>query len=494
MFSKKDIDTFNDNINDIKEKLLDKENVLFFPTFKDRKAMEALVFEFLKDSKRKIYGGYAINKHIIQKNVNEGFYELDKEVADIDFYSPDPINDSIKIAHMFLEKGYKNIKASEAQHKETYTVFVEYIKVCDISYVPKNIYNRIPYTEIQNIYYTGPHFIMIDMLRILTDFSSGLFRWEKTFPRICLLQKYYPFTESKQIILSMNKIAQYSFLRDNAGSQDDEKKEFKYNLVPEDEILIKKMLEYIQTLFIDNNSVLLYGDYAYNCFIKESKNQQIKPVNIYQYDIVSFDYINDSKKIYEAIKNKFSKDGLLDLSIVEYYPFWMLTGYSCSICYKQYPLINITHYNNRCVPTKTINNIKIASFDYNLLLTLIDSIKARVIKSNDMMNYKNNQVYNLIKCKNIYFKENQKRTFLDNTLFQEFIIDCQGDIIDPKRELQLIRKEKALKKKLIIWRYDPEDAKDVKEKDNITFKFLNSSGNLIRSVKNLKVNKIEESI
>lgn len=480
MFSKKDIDTFNNNIDNIEQKLLQQQNEKFFPTFKDRKDMENNMFEFLKETKRKIYGGYAVNKHIMQKNKADSFYDLDNEVADIDFYSPDPIEDSIKIATMFLQKGYKNIKASEAQHKETYTVFVEYIKVCDISYVPKNIYNRIPFTEIDNIHYTGPQFIMIDMFRMLTDpLVSGLFRWKKTFPRMCLLQKHYPHPEPKSALtpLTFSKIAEYTFIKNIDNAEEEQK--FKYLLTKDDEKQITELLNFSHTQFANNNNLLLHGDYVYNYYLKESKISNHKQVPVLQYDILAFDYVNDTKILLQKLKEKFPN---IELTIIEYYPFWMLTGYSCSICYKSYPFINLSHYNNRCLPTKTVDNIKIASYDYLMLTLMVDALKARVVKNMELSNYKNTMISNLIKFKNFYFKDN-KKTFLDNTPFQEFIIECSGQVMDPQRELQLSRKEKASKNKIIVWRFDPES--DTKSTN--VYKFSNSSGNLIRNTKNLKI-------
>ena len=46
----------------------------------------------------------------------------------------------MKICNKLHEKGFKYVEGKEAIHKETYKVFANLENVCDISYVPKNIY------------------------------------------------------------------------------------------------------------------------------------------------------------------------------------------------------------------------------------------------------------------------------------------------------------------------------------------------------------------
>ncbi|NDB83644.1 MAG: hypothetical protein EB127_13110, partial [Alphaproteobacteria bacterium] len=49
--------------------------------------------------------------------------------------------------------GFKPVLGQEAQHKETYSVYVNYQLYCDITYVPNKIYNKIKFIEIDNIRY-----------------------------------------------------------------------------------------------------------------------------------------------------------------------------------------------------------------------------------------------------------------------------------------------------------------------------------------------------
>ena len=60
-------------------------------------------------------------------------------------------------------------------------IFVNFAMYCDITYVPNNIYHRIPFVEIDEIYYVHPSFTTIDMYRIMSEPFFSNFRWEKNF-------------------------------------------------------------------------------------------------------------------------------------------------------------------------------------------------------------------------------------------------------------------------------------------------------------------------
>ena len=60
----------------------------------------------------------------------------------------------------------------------------------------------------------------------------------------------------------------------------------------------------------------------------------------------------------------------------------------------------------------------------------------------------------LIKAKRSYLKTNNK-TLLDKTPFQEFIIDCLGHTIDPKREYRLEIEKKKKRRGPLLYSYEP---------------------------------------
>src|SRR5579872_3638499 len=164
------------------------------PTTDDLWEIIFTVRDFVIEKKRKIYGGFALSKLIEAIEPADKFYsDDDVKKWDIDFYSPYPIEDAKEIANRLYAKGFSFIQAREAQHDETYKVFAETNDCADITYVPRNIYNKIPYQEIKGLYITGPQFMMIDYFRVLADPLTSYFRLEKTFVRLCTMMRHYPF-------------------------------------------------------------------------------------------------------------------------------------------------------------------------------------------------------------------------------------------------------------------------------------------------------------
>lgn len=473
MFNDKDITLFKDNIDVIEKKILNRRNTVLEPTIDRLKEMEKIVFDFVKKNKRKIYGGYAANMLIVQKNKNAGFYDLDSELADIDFYSPEPIEDAMRLANIFQEKGFPNVIAQEAFHGGTYKVRADFTDVADISYVPKNIYHRMPFIEIKGVNYVAPSFIMIDMFRMITDpLASGLNRWRKTVPRIHLIQKYYPFNKAKSRLPT---------------------KKHKSKNIP------KEILDDIFKFAETKKSLILFGDYAYNCLLHDSgvlKNNQMsnifEPINITEYHMISTNYREDAKEIYDALKTKYE-----DITIIEYYQFMDILGTNCTIRYKDQDIVSIFYYNRKCVPIKTINSrtfsknsmsidksstVQIAGFDYNFLLNMILTFRHRVNKNNEAYSYQNIMTSHLIALRSYFLKGN--KTMLDDTLFEQFIVDCVGETYDTMRETFITRQKRYEQKKAPLWRYKPENG--IKDPESI-FRFPNASGNFIRNAKNLKI-------
>ena len=165
-------DEFKSNYPNIMKKIKKKKLVDIEPKLIEINQVYKLILDFIKKNKRKIYGGFALNKLLINKNKSYAIYD-DTDVPDIDFYSPDPIEDLINLCDELSKYGFKSVQGSEAQHSETYVIFVNYQEYCNISYMPKNIYNKIKFIKIDDFIYVDPWFMMIDYFRnILRDIEN----------------------------------------------------------------------------------------------------------------------------------------------------------------------------------------------------------------------------------------------------------------------------------------------------------------------------------
>jgi hypothetical protein len=446
------------------------------------------VRDFVIEKKRKIYGGFALNKLIEVVAPKEKFYD-DENIKswDIDFYSPDPINDAIEISNRLHAKGFRHVSAIEAQHEETYKIFAETIDCADISYVPRNIYNKMPFKEVGGLYLTGPHFMMIDYFRVLADPMTSYFRLEKTFVRLCLMLKYYPLPRNTSSI----------------------------DIIPPDrdlDIAFRTIHEFL----INRESTIVVGMYPYNHLIKESgiretkqlkrnskdtkgkkaTNQTIDYLDINYYEIISIDYKKDARDFILKLQDKFPASNRITYQ--ENYPFFQYFGYSINIYFDNEIICRLYHYNTKCTPFFEVpalyfkksgyeeNNgkIRIGSFAVLIMYNLINVMKARTDNDQNTKNLYYTLISHMIELKNYYFNRT-KKTIFDTSLFQEFVLRCAGETMLPSTAKAVRRDRRHKAGKRYSWTYNPDNEKD-RNSDN-KYYFKNSSGNPINNEKNMKI-------
>jgi hypothetical protein len=453
IYTNTDIKLLEQNIDEIHDKIQNIKYEIFDPTKTEMDQILNIVLDYVKKKKRKIYGGTAHNEIIKNINKEDSFYK-NSDIPDIDIYSYEPIIDIMKVANILAEKGFVDIEGREAQHKDTYSLFVKRVNYLDVSYVPKNIYNRMPYIEINKLYYIHPTFAMIDFYRMLNDPLTSFFRIEKSFKRLILLQKYFPIQKIKKPIL-------YSF-------ETNETHQEALNLV----------FDFLK----ENTDNIILGEYSYNHFVKTSEINApyIKELEITRYDFISANYINDGKKLIKMLREKY-KD---KIKVKEYYPFFQFFGFNATITLNDIPIARIYHHNNKCLAYITKNKLKLASFNLLVLFYLIHYIYARTNKIKNKMENMDIFISHLFQMRNYFLKKNNK-TIFDKTPFEEFIIECIGETIEPMMEFNKRVKLRKSKGKPLIWSYKP--TKDnIKEPDQ-TYIFSNYSGNPINNPKNLKL-------
>lgn len=104
------------------------------------KRIITIVENFLRKKQLVCYGGTAIN-NILPKQ--DQFYNKDIEIPDYDFYSANALNDAKELVDIYVTNGFQEVEAKSGQHHGTYKVFVNFIPVADISYLPKDLYSAI---------------------------------------------------------------------------------------------------------------------------------------------------------------------------------------------------------------------------------------------------------------------------------------------------------------------------------------------------------------
>lgn len=499
LFRQKDLNIISEKLEDILLKARQAENVKIEPTLADKKAMTDLLLDFIKHKGRIIYGGYAINELIRLKDPRDAFYDFSTEAPDIEFYSPEAVLDAKELCDMFHSKGYKYIRSTEAMHAETYKVMVNLHPVCDITYVPKNIYRIIPYVQQQQrhasstststtppiIKFAHPHFLLIDSLRIITDPLTSYWRLDKAFPRIYSLQKHYPLIRPA----NHDHVLRSTFRP----------------VEEEDELLaraISVMLEIARTGFEGGQVGILIGCAALQAYARWSpmsildNNAEVKEVGrgIPLLEMVLTEYASSVSKIYHALEDVF---GAQSVRYEEYHRFFDYCGRRGHIYVRGKLVARLFHHNNRCTPVLPSSLLSLTSTSETLRVATL-SVTALYLHIIKLIGLANRDVSldHATACDALIFALYDMRTrYLDSHPsqeaipsssetshpFQDFTISCVGQSVAAlrahKEETEYRRAHPHLFG-MAYFVYEP----GVASKFNINdYKYMNSSGNIVRN-------------
>ena len=425
------------HIPDIISKATKLKNLEVKPYYKDILKALSHIELYLKKNKNKIYGGLALEKNIQTKDKSVKIYD-DDHIPDYDIYSPVVLEDIYKICNILFENGFMNVSAVEANHKQTYTIYVEYIPVLDVSYIPKYIYDHISTIIVNDLHYVGVQFLYIDIYRQYIDpLRSYDFRLDKIYKRGSLVEKHYPPIKPK----------------------------VKY---VKKQMIYETKLKLIFDKFIKGNkTILLVGPYAYNTFIRKSKdNNAIKDV-VNHFKIISTDYKIDIKKLQELLK---------DVKTQEYYPFYQFYDTHTEFSYDGHTILYLYNHYGRCIPVKHVldKSIRIGSYHVLVMFLYILKFRMKLEKKKDENIRYAHLLYNLVDVREKFLKKN-KLIGIENTLFQELQIKCLGKTMDSRYEARLRKNEKIKTKKQYPFKYEPL-RKIIKEPHKYFFE--NQSGNL----------------
>ena len=157
------------------------------------KRIIGIVENFLRQKQLICYGGTAIN-NILPKQ--DQFYNKDVEIPDYDFYSWNALANAKELVDIYIKEGFVEVEAKSGQHHGTYKVYVNFIPVADISYIPKELFNAIKKEAIRvaGIMYAPPNLLRMGMYLELSRPDGDVSRWEKVLKRLTLLNRNYPLT------------------------------------------------------------------------------------------------------------------------------------------------------------------------------------------------------------------------------------------------------------------------------------------------------------
>ena len=254
----------------------------------DVQRMIDIVEEFIKRKKLVCYGGTAINNIL---PVEDRFYNKDIEIPDYDFFSQNALNDAKELADIYYKKGFIDVEAKSGQHHGTYKVFVNYIAVADITYLPSQIYSVIKNDAISvdGILYAPANFLRMSMYLELSRPAGDITRWEKVLKRLRLLNKNYYITD-----VNCNDI-KFQRQMNNHVDQD-------------------KIYETVKTTLI-NQGVVFFGGFAnilYSQYMPANLRKKIE--NIPDFDVLS----HNPDQTSAIIKERLDDNGIKNVKIIKH--------------------------------------------------------------------------------------------------------------------------------------------------------------------------------
>jgi hypothetical protein len=447
MYRPEDIIKINENIETIKENAQYEYKSTNIPTLKETSQICKEIINFIKKKQRVVYGGYAQNLLIMSKNKDDVFYkEIDgafynwPDLADIEFYSPSPLEDLIELTEDLYTKKFEYIEASGGQHDGTYKIFVNFLNYCDISYIPANIFNTMPIIKVDGIKCAHPHFMMVDAYRIFTDPMTSFWRLDKTIKRFQKIFKHYPVDQSGN-----NK-----------------RIEFKKTVETDD---------FIRKKIIHNSKLIVVGFYGFDYYVKKSMDKYA--INDYPYyELISIDLENDAKTIYKLLKDNFGGK----IKVKEFVPFFSFIDKRIEFYYNDKLFLRLFGNNQRCI-VYNYSDIKTTHYGtYNLIIMYLyfNYYLAFINKNKTDTNLYSNLIGKLYHAR-IKYLNDHNLTVVDDSAFKDFTYKCYGTQIDPKRVERLEGLKKKEKNKPMKYRYNPT-GKPVKPPE---FIFENTSGNQI---------------
>ncbi len=429
------------------------------------KRMISIVEAFIKSKKLICYGGTAIN-NILPKQSQ--FYNKDIEIPDYDFFSPNALKDTEELCDIFANQGFIEVEGKSGQHHGTYKVFVNFIPIADITYIPKELFNSLKNESIRvaGILYPPANYLRLNMYLELSRPEGDVGRWEKVLKRLSLLNKHYP--------LSSKNCENVDFQRE----------------MQQDENSIN-IYENVKNTLIDQ-SVVFFGGYALSLYSKYMPQQYQKNIK----KIPDFDvFTTEPELTAEIVKERLEDINIKNVKIIKH----PAVGEMISANYEIVVNSDTIAFIYEPIACHSYNIIKEHGTVINI--ATIDTMLSFYLA----FLYANKKYYdkNRILCMATYLFDVQEKNRLEQKgLLKRFSINCVGH----QQTVEEMRAEKAEKFKELknnrnseeykewFFRYRPNENLEMneqnqQEKNKIHNKINKKNVNLNKSNKLTKINK-----
>jgi hypothetical protein len=408
MYQSEDIDIINSKLDSIINKSYDEYKKHYEPTTTEISKVYASIKKYIIQKKFKVYGGFAQNILLMDKNPKASIYKIVDgafynwpDIADIEFYTPNPIKDLVDLADELYKQGYKYIKISNGIHEGTYKLFVNFLNYCDVTYMPLHVYNNLKTIDVNGIMCTHPHFMVCDAYRVLTDPLTSYWRLNKAM-RFNTMLNYYPIgNDSLYTNLKFGKV-------------------------------IPEVMKSIRKHIVMGSNLIVVGFYSYDYYSKKINKEEHKEYPYYE--IITDSIVKTSKKIHKLLNIKYKGK----ITVKQYVPFFQFTDKRVEFYYNNNLVLRLYGNNSRCTVYKFSERKKTYFGTYNLtyMYLLFNYIYNQINRNNEFKDLYYNLMSNLFILRNKYLS-NHKITVIDDSPFQDFTFKCTGDAVDTLRSARL---------------------------------------------------------
>lgn len=195
-----------------KSKIYESISIKFDPHFNDALKAVPIIKEFIKKRGLIIYGGTSMDYAL--RLLGDNIYP-DEMLAlpDLDFYSPDSVGDAYTLTKILYTAGFTSARAIVGMYVTIMKVdIVDNHFLADISYVPKKIFDTLPYIMYEGMKIIDPIFQKIDLHSCMAfPFDNAprevIFdKWKKYIERFSKFHKYYPTPKPESGTMKLSKV------------------------------------------------------------------------------------------------------------------------------------------------------------------------------------------------------------------------------------------------------------------------------------------------
>lgn len=531
-------------INLVENALLDKviresaeaqQRVYRGPRYNERvNTIYDVITQMVKEEGLVIYGGMAIERLV--KNCDAASVaakgkgkeaqgtrhtEDPRGFKDIEFYSSSPLTDSVELCNrLYALKDeetnkcvFESIRCDTAHHKESYTFFVDYEVVANVTYAPKRFMKHMPTVLIEGVRYTHPIMIFTDMLRVYNDLLRSSHLLKKCYSREMLLRKFVSDDlDPTQFKQHFEQIQSKAFQDALAGSEGPAP----VAQVPRVVVNIRRRLFRMMSVLtratdspksrkISGNGgdgipkcvpvpqeTVLTGMSALAYYLKAVDSNLARQVPVKdrgELEYISIDILSTFKALATRLQDVCTdlRLRLEDFSFDEYRPFFQYYGHRVRFKYNGIPVLTLYSSNNHCLPYRVFDGLKVATHEFLMMQFNQLAIRAFVEKNEPQRDAYVYLCSFLRMAQRIYLESNHLNKF-DDHAFQEKVVNSFGSTSSQHMEYYRFRERLAFKEDwngrqeshYVPFSYSPKREYMPREAVHQRLPFNDASGDLVR--------------